>query len=323
MIIIFYIAKNTRLYKFIILYTNQVALRVNKTEMSFLNDIKILANLYNLSENTINSCILQISTTLSNSYNFSKQDFIDIIMEQTILDFFSPKLASKIVYNKFSNQIASKITKDFNKNTQLETKLSNYTDKFKGQHWVINKKSTLEQYSKFTNYIPRNVDIFLDIGCGDGQILSILANEFNIKRAICCDVEDVRTIKNQEFLLIEPTFTLNFEENSVDIVSIFHTLHHMIDAIFRLKVGGFLFLKDHNVVTEEDAQNVSFEHFVYSIGEGKATINDKENYQEIEPMFYYTEAQVTKFLEAIGFKKLYVDLYNNPTKTYVAIYKKL
>lgn len=302
--------------------------------MSLPNNLKILANLYNESEETIESCIIYVAVKLDlyKKYNASNTELLDIVMEQTIIESFSPKIAGKVVYNKYSNQIASKITKDFNKNMPLETKLSNYTGKFKGQQWVINKKSTLEQYSKFTKYIPRNVDLFLDIGCGDGQVLSIISKEFNIKRAICCDIEDVRTTKEDKipFLLIEPTFTLSFEENSVDIISIFHTLHHMIDAIFRLKdihrvlkVGGFLFLKDHNVVTKEDAENVSFEHFVYSIGEGKATIHDKEIYGEIEPMFYYKESQVTTFLEAIGFKKLYVDLYNNPTKTYVAIYQKI
>lgn len=300
--------------------------------MTSSNNLKILANLYNKPEETIESCIIYTANKLDlyTTYNASNKQILDMIMEQTIIESFSPKIAGKVVYNKYSNQIATKITKDYNKNTPLETKLKNYTGKYKGQQWVINKKSTLEQYSKFTVYIPKNVDIFLDIGCGDGQVLSIIAKEFNIKRPICCDIEDVRTTKENEFLLIEPTFTLDFEENSVDIISIFHTLHHMIDAIFRLKdihrvlkVGGFLFLKDHNVVTEEDAENVSFEHFVYSIAEGKATINDAEKYGEIEPMFYYKESQVTKFLEAIGFKKLYVDLYNNPTKTYVAIYKKI
>lgn len=297
--------------------------------MLSLTSIKILANLYNESEDYITNCVSHVIDKLK-IFNISDNEIINIIMEQTIIELFSPKLAGKVVYNKYSAQITSKITKDFNKNVQLETKLKNYYGKFKGQQWVINKKSTLEQYSKFTNYISRNVDIYLDIGCGDGQVSSILAKEFNIKRAVCCDIEDVRTTKDGEFLLIEPMFTLHFDENSVDIVSIFHTLHHMTDAIFRLKdihrvlkVGGFLFLKDHNVVTNEDAENVSFEHFVYSIGEGKASINDKETYGEIEPMYYYNESQVTAFLEAIGFKKMYADLYQNPTKTYVAIYKKL
>jgi hypothetical protein len=104
----------------------------------------------------------------------------------------------------------------------------------------------------------------------------------------------------------------------------------MIDAEFRLKdisrilkKGGLLFLKDHDIITEDDADNVTFEHFVYSIGEGKATVDDANKYNKIEPMYYYSEQQVTIFLELLGFKQIYLDKFKNPTKTYMTVYKKL
>ena len=82
-------------------------------------------------------------------------------------------------------------------------------------------------------------------------------------------------------------------------------------------------LKDHDVVSGDDAQNVSFEHFVYSIGEGKASIRDTSRYDKIEPMYYYSEMQVTSFIESLGFRRIFVDKYNNVTKVYSALYQKI
>jgi hypothetical protein len=67
---------------------------------------------------------------------------------------------------------------------------------------------------------------------------------------------------------------------------------------------------------------VSLEHFVYSIGEGKATINDNKRYQEIEPMYYYSAQTIRDFITSIGFAERYFVEYKNPTRVYLAVFQK-
>jgi len=120
------------------------------------------------------------------------------------------------------------------------------------------------------------------------------------------------------------------DDNSVDIITIFYALHHSSYALFRLrdiyrllKVGGLFVLKDHNVTNLDIANNVSFEHFVYSIGEGTATINDSKNYNEIEPMYYYSADYIKNYLINLGFEVIMFQTFDNPTKGYKAIFRKI
>jgi ubiquinone/menaquinone biosynthesis C-methylase UbiE len=121
------------------------------------------------------------------------------------------------------------------------------------------------------------------------------------------------------------------ESNSVDIITMFHTLHHILvkyedrlkDIHRILKPGGIFVIKDHDVQTKLDCDNVVFEHFVYSIGEGAAKVDDENIYSKIEPMLLFSADDVTKYLECIGFKKLYLQTYTNPTKTYNGVFQKI
>jgi SAM-dependent methyltransferase len=247
----------------------------------------------------------------------------------------TPVIGGPVKYNTHSLQIAKKITKDTT-GRGLNAILGNYQGKYLDKRWLINKKTTINQYEKFLNVIksnfPLGIDYYLDLGCGDGHALNVLGEAMHAQHPICCDVEDVRTIKDNTFMLIKPSILLEFGDYTIDVISIFHTLHHMEDAMFRLKdiarvlkVGGLLLLKDHDVTNHIDAENVSFEHYVYSLGEGKAKFksNDEQNYGKIEPMYYYSERQVSEYIDSLGFQKIFVEKYGNLTKVYNAIYKKL
>jgi SAM-dependent methyltransferase len=242
-------------------------------------------------------------------------------------------MPSKVIYNKDSHSIAQKITRDRRKNTSTKELLEAfYKTHVSEETWSTNKSVNPKYYEWFTKYTQTfEHPTYVDIGCGSGKDASLISKEIHASTILCADVKDSRTLeaKSLNFLLIHEDQPLEIDDVSIDIVTLFHTIHHMKDAESRLKdiyrvliTGGLLIIKDHNVETQTDADNVTFEHFVYSIGEGEATPNDEETYRDILPMFYYSAENVTNYLLGMGFEKLYVHTYNNATKTYNAVFRK-
>lgn len=241
---------------------------------------------------------------------------------------FIPK---RVVYTKDSLFIAQKITRD--KTTDIKKILEDFHKKKVNQPiWSTNKNANASYYSWFLKFCTIKMSVYVDIGCGSGSDTVLISKELGASKTLCADVEDARVgdAKNLNFMAVKKGVNLPIEESSVDVVTLFHTLHHMEDASSRLKdikrilnKGGILIIKDHDTQTELDAENVTFEHFVYSIGEGEATVKDEDTYKDIMPMYYFSSTNIVNFLERIGFKKLYCVTYKNPTKTYNAVFQKI
>jgi SAM-dependent methyltransferase len=241
---------------------------------------------------------------------------------------FIPK---RVVYTKDSLFIAQKITRD--KTTDIKKMLDEFYKKKVNQSiWSTNKNANASYYSWFLKFCTIKMPVYVDIGCGSGSDTVLISKELGASKILCADVADARVgdAKNLDFMAIKKGANLAIDESSVNVVTLFHTLHHMEDASSRLKdikrilnKGGILIIKDHDTQTELDAENVTFEHFVYSIGEGEATVKDEDTYKDIMPMYYFSSTNVVNFLEMIGFKKLYCVTYKNPTKTYNAVFQKI
>lgn len=250
---------------------------------------------------------------------------------------FEPVIAGEVVYTNHSLKVAQKITGD-RSSSDIDTLLNNfYGKKANLPMWSTNKSPNKSQFKKYIDEIAKykthNIlkPVYIDIGSGSGEDAIILARELGCENPIFADIKNV-VIPSSSGTFIQ---IVNFEplkdiqKNSIDFISMFHSLHHMPDAEFRLrnvvnilKSGGFFLLKDHNVLTKEDANNVSFEHFVYSVGEGKARVADKNNYNNIEPMYYFSADQVVNFMKSLGTKLIFISKFNNPIKTYQAMFQK-
>lgn len=257
-----------------------------------------------------------------------KNEHVGSSCMKTLTPTYRPK---EIVYTKDSLFIAQKITQD--KNPNIKEILTHFYKKKIGQPiWSTNKTANANHYSWFLKYSEAKNPVYVDIGCGSGNDTVLISKELNASKTLCVDVEDSRVndAKSLNFMLIKKEIPLVVGTGTVDVVTLFHTLHHMEDATSRLqdinrmlKKGGILVIKDHDTETELDAENVTFEHFVYSIGEGEATVNDEKTYKDILPMYYYSANSVVNFLESCGFKKLYCNTYKNPTRTYNAVFQKI
>lgn len=196
--------------------------------------------------------------------------------------------------------------------------------------WGINRNVDRagRRNAKLIPFIPDEVNVHLDIGCGDGIDIVAIKRLKNVGRSICADIEDNRdtNFRDDEMITIEIGKPLPLEDKSVDLVTMFHVIHHSIDAEMRLRdigrimtPGGVLLLKDHDVNTRVDASNVDFEHLVYYAGTAESVNNvDVElnrlinNWPEIEPMYYYPASDVTRFLESLGFRRIFFELNTTP-----------
>jgi SAM-dependent methyltransferase len=261
-----------------------------------------------------------------------KQNPFDILNSLMITRQIYP-LILKSIDIKINDPILLKIAKKITGSTSndLISILENYQGVNIGTTWASKTIKSSDRFDDILKYIDTsNVNTYLDIGSGDAVDFNFMVNKLNPERSISVDIKDSRLEKSFEFHILEIDNPLLLPGNSVDIITIFHALHHSSDALFRLrdvyrllKVGGLFILKDHNVTNLDIANNVSFEHFVYSIGEGTATLENAKNYNEIEPMYYYSADYIKNYLTNLGFEVVMFQTYENPTKTYKAIFRKV
>lgn len=262
------------------------------------------------------------------------RDSIDLYKSPVKRDYkLTPNfLPTKVVYNKDSRYIAQKITRDRKKIDTKDLLRAFYKKNEAEQTWSTNKTTNSKHYEWFTKFTSTFQNpIYVDIGCGSGKDAYHISSEINAQHALCVDVKDSRVsdAKTLDFMLINEREPLNLNDNTIDIITLFHTIHHMEDAEFRLKdiyrilvPGGLLIIKDHNVQTQTDADNVTFEHFVYSIGEGEATVDDVDTYKDILPMYYYSANNILQYLQHLGFEEVYMNTYTNATRTHNAVFRK-
>jgi SAM-dependent methyltransferase len=125
----------------------------------------------------------------------------------------------------------------------------------------------------------------LDYGCGDGWALKYFEDR-NVKNTICVDIDDYRTYtKNSVFLKNSHLSSMDsVGNNSLDLVMALQSLHHIefdgektkyMDRVHliiksivsKLKSGGHLLIREHDVKNISDVYPVLFEHLLYDLME--------------------------------------------------------
>jgi len=181
--------------------------------------------------------------------------------------------------------------------------------------WSANKsvEKEITKNSQFFAFAPPAPRVFLDIGCGSGIVLAAFKQQYNIETVYGADIEDTRTNPDaSEFVLVTPGSPIDLPDASVDIITMFHVIHHMTDSPmdrFRdiarlLKPGGVFMFKDHDVQNVRVASNVDFEHFVYLVGEVDKPISElMSNFPTELPMTYYSANDVAGMAVDAGLKQ--------------------
>ena len=177
-----------------------------------------------------------------------------------------------------------------------------------------------------------SIDVYVDIGCGSGTDIEGMNKKFAIKESICVDIRDFRINKSASDFL-DAKQVLNLPENYANVITIFHTLHHILDVttiveylkeIYRITAkDGYVLIKDHDIRTETDASNVDFEHAAYAVSSWKKGLQELlKNYDKIEPMIYYSSEEIINAMEKVGFVLRYSGNMSKINCTYGAVFQK-
>ncbi len=179
-------------------------------------------------------------------------------------------------------RILVKITGDNGKD--MPAVLANYRVRTSNVKWGANKsvEKEIAKNAQFVPFAPKQPRVCLDIGCGSGIVLDAFKQQYNITCAYGADIEDSRANPAAStFVPIVLGSPIDLPDASVDIITMFHVAHHMVDSPadrFRdiarlLRPGGVFMFKDHDVRDVRTASNVDFEHFAYLVGEVSTRID--------------------------------------------------
>lgn len=200
--------------------------------------------------------------------------------------------------------------------------------------WGINKSTDSVSLGnkQLFSHIKKNIKTYLDIGCGSGFDAFTIENSYKPKHVIYSDIIDHRQQSvidktKGEFILIEPGKPIPLSDASVDLVSMFHVIHHMEDDPFNrindiarlLSPGGMLLIKDHDVQSSADADLVDFEHFVYLIADRTHKFdNIVDDFQNQLPMTYYSAREVIQYTKPM-FDLVWLSTVSKLNRAYSAV----
>ena len=213
----------------------------------------------------------------------------------------------------------------------------------KNHNWISNK--LIEIFIKF-NY---NSDInIVDIGGGEGNILNFIGKSYNVSNNNLYIVEqqldwaEKYQFNNNLNYLFWDNLTINIKDNTIDIILIIVSLHHMTDQTINnlmlnidriLKPNGLIIIKEHNCIHKDDIKIINWEHHLYHILASKNLNEDNikkylenftNNYKSMEE--YNNIFAKYNFKNILNLNRAFTKYTNtdhlNATNLYWALYKK-
>jgi ubiquinone/menaquinone biosynthesis C-methylase UbiE len=174
----------------------------------------------------------------------------------------------------------------------------------------------------------------LDYSCGDCNIINILAKGLPKNKVHACDIPQwfkykKRANDNITFTEVQIGKKLPYKNGEFGLVTCKMVLHHIENLNFSLgelsriiKKGGYLYIEEHDAVTDYDYMLCDIEHALFEAKKFKKF--QKEYYAK-----YYDHIELEYIMQSYGFqmvdfgyKLLYFKDEIGPTRTYWAIYSK-
>lgn len=175
---------------------------------------------------------------------------------------------------------------------------------------------------KMLNRYSENLDTYLDLGCGDCTVTSNIAQEFNFSKIYGADIIDKPKNIPSDITYIKSTYDhIPLESNSVDLITCFVCIHHFTDPttmlceIYRvLKPGGYLYFREHDVMTRDDQAYIDLIHIIMSA----------KNNEPVSFGYYASKEELSKTLISIGFNHVSTSTYShhNPQRLYHSLFQK-
>jgi SAM-dependent methyltransferase len=192
-----------------------------------------------------------------------------------------------------------------------------------------------------------------DIGGGNGDVIKIIGENLNLKRENLYCVENNSNSWTEsypfsngnhiQYIFWDNITIPNIKPQSLDVVLIMVTLHHMPNDIIQnlftnlkqlTKPNSLLILKEHDCKTRDDLYLINWEHHLYYlVNTHLLSENDVIKYKETYVDNYNTKSYYDNLLYKNGYvdvveftrlfdKNLYLDK-NNSSNLYWKVYKKI
>lgn len=193
----------------------------------------------------------------------------------------------------------------------------------------VNGLRTGERSNTVAKFIDRQIESYLDYGCGDGSITKQIGRELNITEVYGVDV-----IEQEQSGLIYCLGNIScINDDSIDLVTAFVSFHHIpnihdvLNEIHRvMKTGGVLVIREHDF-DAVNYQKIQFKNYLHAIHVFNDVFHTGDcDIQKLESETNYkSSAEWTKILGSHGFKFTSELRYpgNNPQKLYHAGYVKI
>lgn len=242
---------------------------------------------------------------------------------------FNDNIYEEIFTNKSDIEIYAIFHQKFKENKNL--------DELK-----INKKKMINNMSHDrVNLLKRIFNLnnkkILDIGTEDCVYIDLLnktSEAYGLN--IPMDVSDIEGyFGSRDCIIIYDGINIPFKENMFDIVTITMVIHHMTNQgatlknVHRvMKKGGFLLIKEHDVVSKETNAFVDFIHFFYELS---ANIEFRTDYYNNYIGNYLSKKKLDRLMNKIGFKATdhldeidkRLSFPHGPQKKYYRVYEKI
>jgi len=252
-----------------------------------------------------------------------KKNLDNIILQKKVI-IIKKDLSTRI------NQLLNKLLKnEYNKNlNKIKTRILNtketiddiiysilYIDSLiKSTKYHIKNKNYIWTSHQLINIIEKfnyKSDVkIVDIGGGEGNILNYIGkfNQITNNNLYVVEqqkewAEKYKYSNNINYIFWDNNY-INIEADSIDIILIMVSLHHMIDKTIDnlmlnikriLKKNGLIIIKEHNCITSEDKILINWEHHLYHILMSKNLNEDN----------------LKKYLDQSIFNYKSIDEYNN------------
>ncbi|CAK7994642.1 Methyltransferase [uncultured virus] len=171
------------------------------------------------------------------------------------------------------------------------------------------------------SFVPKSI---LDVGAGTGEILTGLQNHYRVSNAYAIDFKLPTKDQSFQTLLYTDQMTIPLPNESVDLIIIFETLHHIhpkdrlvtLKEVARiLKPGGRCLISEH-----DDNQSTAFYNFMelYHLFWYAA------NNEKVDPLYLMARVDTMKLFKDVGLTSMNYQPRSgpNPQRIYHEVYTK-
>lgn len=194
-------------------------------------------------------------------------------------------------------------------------------------------------FSKWKNikyYIPKNITSILDMGGNIGTTAMVIGRrilKLSKDNTLVVDIDEwagEKWIPRNDITFIHYDCMKNIPDNSIDLITAFHTLHHIpskeypniMNQFHRiLSTNGVIVIYEHNCTSNEWAGIIDIEHALYDI-----IVSKKISYNKFTQTSHYAKyLSISKWktlFENAGFKEYNSKELNNKDNSFYLYFQK-